>query len=143
MNIAIRVADGSSSNKSSGVVQIKVNKADCEPVLLSFFVISGPNCLLGRHALEQLWPAEYRALRAATQVSNVSSISTKLSSTQQITVNNVDSVNPGGGHDHMLPMAPCESVTSSDTQHAYPGAGQDHRLPMAPTDSSVPVTNHF
>ena len=47
VNVAIRLADGTSSNKSSGVVQIAVEKADAEPVLLSFFVISGPNCLLG------------------------------------------------------------------------------------------------
>ena len=123
VNIAIRLADGSSSNKSSGVVQIKVNKADNEPVLLSFFVISGPNCLLGCHALEQLWPAEYRALRAATKVSKVSNSSTQLSSPQQVSVKNVESVNPGGGQYCRLPMAPNDAVTSSETHFCNPGMG--------------------
>ena len=35
------------------------------PVKLSFFIVDGPNCLLGRYALEQLWPEQYNALRMA------------------------------------------------------------------------------
>ena len=30
---------------------------------LSFFVIAGPNNLLGRFALEKLWPVQYKALK--------------------------------------------------------------------------------
>ena len=54
VNVTIRLADGTLSEKSSGVVQMSVEKTGGKPILLSFFVISGPNCLLGRHALEQL-----------------------------------------------------------------------------------------
>ena len=91
VNVAIRLADGTSSNKSSGVVQIAVEKAYAEPVLLSFFVISGPNCLLGRHTLEQLWPEQYRALR------NVASMAaTKMSSSshQQVPVKKKEKLQP-------------------------------------------------
>ena len=38
VNVAIRLADGTSSNKSSGVVQIAVEKAYASPVKLSFFL---------------------------------------------------------------------------------------------------------
>ena len=36
---------------------------------VTFFVLAGPMCLLGKCALEQLWPAEYRALRQVTSAS--------------------------------------------------------------------------
>ena len=76
------------------------------PVSLSFFVISGPNCLLGRHALEQLWPQEYRALRDVASVA-----AAKMSPQQQLgkvpEVEKVKQANPVAGRSiARLPMAP-------------------------------------
>ena len=77
-NVSIRLADGTLSDKSCGSVQLAVEKAIpgrghrlksyATPVRLSFFVVAGPNCLLGRYALEQLWPAEYQALRNVASI---------------------------------------------------------------------------
>ena len=33
---------------------------------MTFFIIDGPNCLLSRHAIENLWPDVYRTLIAGT-----------------------------------------------------------------------------
>ena len=41
-------------------------------VKLDFFVIQGPNNLLGRHALESMWPSQFNALREIAEVPNVS-----------------------------------------------------------------------
>ena len=68
VNVAIRLADGTISKKSSGVVQIAFDRADAKLVQLNFFVVSGPNCLLERHALEQLWPEQFRALPNITSI---------------------------------------------------------------------------
>ena len=43
-------------------------------MLVTFFVINGPNSLLGHFALEQLWPKEYCDLRDRAQESAVSSV---------------------------------------------------------------------
>ena len=42
-------------------IQFKVQAHSTAAVRLNFFVVEGPNNLLGRFALEKLWPAEYRA----------------------------------------------------------------------------------
>ena len=70
-NVSIRLADGTLSNKSRGSVQLSVQKLDrdSEVSRITFFVLTGPICLLGRFALEQLWPAEYLALRKVTSAS--------------------------------------------------------------------------
>ena len=62
-DVVIKLADGTISNKSYGTVQVSVKAHGTQPVLVTFFVIEGPNSLLGRYALELLWPREYEALR--------------------------------------------------------------------------------
>ena len=68
--VSIRLADGTLSNKSLGSVQLDVQKLDrsTEVSKVTFFVLSGPMCLLGRYALEKLWPEEYSALKRVTSV---------------------------------------------------------------------------
>ncbi|CAL4213510.1 unnamed protein product [Meganyctiphanes norvegica] len=63
--VTIRLADGTLSDKSCGSVQLNVQKYDGSPEVcqVTFFVLEGPNCLLGRYALQQLWPEQYLALR--------------------------------------------------------------------------------
>ena len=57
--VAIKLADGSISNKLCGSVQLNVRASRAtEDMTLSFFVVSRPNNLLGRNALEKLWPKE-------------------------------------------------------------------------------------
>ena len=62
-NVAVKLADGSVSSKSYGSIQLKVRAHRTAPVKVTFFVLEGPNNLLGRYTLEQLWPVEYKALR--------------------------------------------------------------------------------
>ncbi|CAL4079357.1 unnamed protein product, partial [Meganyctiphanes norvegica] len=69
--VTIRLADGTLSDKSCGSVQLKVQKYDGSPEVckVTFFVLEGPNCLLGRYALQQLWPEQYVALRDVASAS--------------------------------------------------------------------------
>ena len=62
-SVAIKLADGSISAKSYGSIQLTVRAHKTAPVKITFFVLAGPNNLLGRYALEQLWPVEYKAVR--------------------------------------------------------------------------------
>ena len=69
--VVIRLADGTQSQKScmSATISVRRNLHSgrmSTPVTLSFFVIDGPNSLLGRLALERLWPEQYKALRDIT-----------------------------------------------------------------------------
>ena len=62
-NVAMKLADGTISKKSCGVIKLSVKARNTPTVELSFFVVSGPNNLLGRFAIETLWPKQYKALR--------------------------------------------------------------------------------
>ena len=64
----IQLADGTISKKVVGSVSIKVQAGNSGVTRLDFFVMNSPNNLLGRLALEKLWPEQYRALREATEV---------------------------------------------------------------------------
>ena len=57
--LTIRLADGSVSNKQCGSVRVAVKAHNSKIVILDFFVLQGPNNLLGRLALEKMWPAQY------------------------------------------------------------------------------------
>ena len=67
--LVVKLADGTVSTKACGSVRLRVKAKNTEEVLLDFFVIDGPNNLLGRYALEKLWPSEYNALRRVATVS--------------------------------------------------------------------------
>ena len=62
-HVAVRLADGSESHRCYGSIQLWVQGFETAKVPITFFVIDGPNNLLGRHAIEQLWPYQYKALR--------------------------------------------------------------------------------
>ena len=62
------------SNKTCGSICLAVRAKNTGMVVLDFFVLNGPNNLLGRLALEQLWPLQYKALRdIATEVPVIAS----------------------------------------------------------------------
>ena len=67
--LVVRLADGTVSSKACGSVRLKVRAKNTKEVELDFFVMDGPNNLLGRYALEKLWPSEYNALRRVATVS--------------------------------------------------------------------------
>ena len=67
--LVVRLADGTASSKACGSVRLKVRARNSKEVTLDFFVMDGPNNLLGRYALEKLWPNEYNALRQVATVS--------------------------------------------------------------------------
>ena len=67
--LVVRLADGTVSSKACGSVRLKVRARNSKEVTLDFFVMDGPNNLLGRYALEKLWPNEYNALRQVATVS--------------------------------------------------------------------------
>ena len=62
--VTIRLADGSISTKSLGTVQLDVKRSARCPRLsrITFFILDGPNNLLGRYALQKLFPVQYHAL---------------------------------------------------------------------------------
>ena len=60
--LVVKLADGTISDKACGSVKLKVKAKNTEEVSLDFFVINGPNNLLGRSALMKLWPKEFNAL---------------------------------------------------------------------------------
>ena len=55
----IQLADGTISKRVIGSVSIKVQASNSEVTRLDFFVMDSPNNLLGRLALEKLWPQQY------------------------------------------------------------------------------------
>lgn len=63
--VVIRLADGTLSNKSYVSAQLTVQKStDSSKIYkVTFFVLDCPNCLLGRYALQMLWPKQYLALK--------------------------------------------------------------------------------
>ena len=73
--IVIRLANGSVSHKSRGYVTLKVSLGNDRKrvVDLLFFVVKGPNNLLGRVALEKLWPKLYSSLSNAACLTRVPS----------------------------------------------------------------------
>ena len=60
--VAVRLADGSESYRCYGSITLVVQGYETPAVTITFFVLDGPSNLLGRFALEQLWP-QYKALR--------------------------------------------------------------------------------
>ena len=60
------MADGSISSKQCGTVKIEVQGRNTKVTKFDFFVMIGPNNLLGRLAMEKMWPDQYRALRDVT-----------------------------------------------------------------------------
>ena len=67
--LVVRLADGTVSSKACGSVRLKVRARNSGEVTLDFFVMDGPNNLLGRYALEKLWPNQFKALRQVATVS--------------------------------------------------------------------------
>ena len=74
--LAIRLADGSISSKQCVTISMEVQARNSKVTKLDFFVMNGPNNLLGHLALEKMWPTQYKALRdIATEVPVIASSS--------------------------------------------------------------------
>ena len=56
--LAIRLADGTVSSKKCCSIRVAIKAQNSEIVIVDFFVLGGPNNLLGRWALEKIWPTE-------------------------------------------------------------------------------------
>ena len=69
----MKLADGSTSLRMKGIVQMHIAKSvDCkESKLVTFIVVKGGNNLLGRHTIQMLWPEAFnsfvRAINATSQ----------------------------------------------------------------------------
>ena len=68
--VKIKLADGNVASQDCPVAQIHVstdvNKFSKHNMALSFLVVNGPNCLIGRHSLARLWPSEVARFREKT-----------------------------------------------------------------------------
>ena len=62
------LADGSKFAKQTRSMQYTVVAANGKKVNLHFFVMAGPNNLLGRLALKTIWPKEYGALKEVAEI---------------------------------------------------------------------------
>ena len=96
---SVKLADGSVSSRSLGTVSVSIKTRDTRPVVVTMFVVKGSQSLLGRNALQYLWPTEYAALcQVAIKSSSVKSTvqlnDVKLSSRTDNSVKN--SVSSGG-----------------------------------------------
>ena len=66
--VKVMLADGSKSAKQTRSMECSVVAANGKRVKLHFFVMAGPNNLLGRLALSTIWPKEYSALKEVAEV---------------------------------------------------------------------------
>ena len=67
--VQIKLADGKVASQDCPVAQIHVSTnidkfSDSMP--LSFLIVKGPNCLIGRHSIARLWPSVLAAFRKKT-----------------------------------------------------------------------------
>merc|ERR1711888_400541 len=67
-NVKVMLADGTKSGKQTRSMQYTVVAANGKKVRLQFFVMAGPNNLLGRLALKTIWPEQYGAPKEAAEV---------------------------------------------------------------------------
>ena len=68
-SVKVMLTDGTRSQKQTRSMEAVVEAANGKQVKLQFFVMSGPNNLLGRLALKTLWPEQYAALKDVAEVS--------------------------------------------------------------------------
>merc|ERR1711891_14936 len=67
-SVRVLLADGTRSNKQTRSMEATVCAANGKQLRLQFFVMSGPNNLLGRLALKSIWPEEYGALKEVAEI---------------------------------------------------------------------------
>merc|ERR1711905_81043 len=66
--VKIILADGSRSAQETRSMECSVVAANGLKLRLQFFILNGPNNLLGRFALSKIWPGEYSALKEVAEV---------------------------------------------------------------------------
>ena len=67
-NVKVMLADGTKSQKQTRSMEAVIQATNGKQVKLQFFVMSGPNNLLGRLALKTIWPEQYGALKEVAEV---------------------------------------------------------------------------
>ena len=122
--LTIRLADGSISRKACGSIRVAVRSRSSEAVL-NFFIMNGPNNLLGRLALEQLWPKQYGELKNAVKNMVVSVEVPEASSRKVYGVRVEADAQDGGGETTMV----CSSDSSSNSGESPAPARKATMLP--------------
>ena len=66
--VSIKLADGTTTSNHVGTVQMHIAESvNCKkPILVTFFILDGPNNLLSRHTIQRLWPDVYCTLLKGT-----------------------------------------------------------------------------
>ena len=67
--VKIKLADGNMAGQQCPVVQINVSTdifKFTNNMPLTFLVVKGPNCLIGRHSLAKMWPTEFKMFKQST-----------------------------------------------------------------------------
>ena len=67
-NIKVILADGTKSQKQIRCMKTMVQACNGKKTSLQFFVMAGPNNLLGRLALKNIWPEQFKALKDVAEV---------------------------------------------------------------------------
>ena len=69
-----QLADGSSSNRILGSVSIRCKARNSDSKMLDFYVMDAPVNLLGRYAIEKLWPKMFTGIKEVTGKSTVTKV---------------------------------------------------------------------
>ena len=67
-SVRVMLADGTRSQKQTRSMEAMVQATNGKKIKLQFFVMSGPNNLLGRLALRTIWPDQYGALKDVAEI---------------------------------------------------------------------------
>ena len=67
-SVRVMLADGTKSQKQTRSMEAVIQATNGKQVKLQFFIMSGPNNLLGRLALKTILPDQYGALKEVAEV---------------------------------------------------------------------------
>ena len=93
--VKIKLAYGSVASQVCKIVQINVSRIlnkFSNSVPLTFLVVKGPHCLIGRHSLQKLYPRQFNAFKQVTS-QNVKAFD-KLSQAPTQVISSVAKVTP-------------------------------------------------
>ena len=132
--LVIRLADGSTSRKLCGSIKVMVKSGSSE-AQLNMFVMDGPNNLLGRLALEQLWPKQYAELKEA--VKNMVSCEVQVSSMHEASVEADDVIS--GSDSEATQDGSRHTESSSSPAEATTALPENKTLPTFPKKRVIPA----
>ena len=130
-SVRVMLADGTRSTKQTRSMEAEVQATNGKKLKLQFFVMSGPNNLLGRLALRTIWPEEYVALKEVAEIPIK-----KAAAVPEVEVKSqLGSVDPVAAADPDLRQQFSEVVAHDDdvTTAAGTALPQRRKLPPPPT----------